>query len=126
MPHVGAKYNISRLVGDVYVPIHFECAQWKMQARETYRDAFQARTKTPILFVSNSYDQMTPLASVKIMTSGFEGSVLLEQVAYGASTPLFRSVLFSPFVFVVVIVRHFASSAVCRSWLPFSTSKFGR
>lgn len=83
MPHVLAKYNISRLVGDVYVPIDFECAQWKMQAKEIYKGAFCAKTKNPILFVSNSHDPMTPLVSAKNMTSGFEGSILLEQTAYG-------------------------------------------
>lgn len=83
MNDVHAKYKKSRLVGDAYVPIDFECAQWKMQAKEIYMGNFQTKTKTPIMFVSNFYDPMAPLISAKNMTSSFEDSVLLEQVAYG-------------------------------------------
>lgn len=83
LPHVHDKYNISKILGDVYVSIDFECAQWKFCAQEIYRGDFHTKTANPILLVSNTYDPLTPLVSAQNMSSGLEGSVVLEQVAYG-------------------------------------------
>ena len=87
MPHVYAKYNISKTLGDVYVASDFERAQWKMHAEEVYKSDFCVKTKNPVLLVCNTYDPLTPLVSAKNMSSGFDGSVVVEQVAYGVSEP---------------------------------------
>ncbi|KAI0122252.1 TAP-like protein-domain-containing protein [Daldinia grandis] len=59
------------------------CAQWGFEAKERYEGDFQVKTKNPVLFVGNSFDPVTPLASAKNMSSGFEGSVLLTHNGHG-------------------------------------------
>jgi pimeloyl-ACP methyl ester carboxylesterase len=60
------------------------CSQWKFEAKERYTGDFQGiKTRNPILFIGNSFDPVTPLASAKNMSSGFEGSVVLEHGGYG-------------------------------------------
>ncbi|KAH8807550.1 TAP-like protein-domain-containing protein [Xylogone sp. PMI_703] len=83
MPAVQAKYNISEILGDVTAPGDMLCAQWKMTAKEIYQGDFHVQTKNPLLFIGNTYDPLTPYVSAKNMSTGFVGSGLIEQVAYG-------------------------------------------
>lgn len=72
------------------------CAQWGFEAKERYEGDFQVKTKNPVLFVGNSFDPVTPLASAKNMSSGFEGSVLLTHNGHGVSGLFFSfSFIFS-------------------------------
>ncbi|KAI9713977.1 MAG: hypothetical protein M1820_000707 [Bogoriella megaspora] len=66
--------------GGLYLAL---CAHWRFTAKETYLGDFQVRTKNPILFIGNTYDPITPLVSAQNMSTGFEGSVVLEQHSYG-------------------------------------------
>ncbi|KAL7619812.1 hypothetical protein AAE478_010357 [Parahypoxylon ruwenzoriense] len=59
------------------------CAQWKFQAKERYDGDFHVRTRNPLLFVGNSFDPVTPLVSARNMSSGFEGSVVLQHNGHG-------------------------------------------
>lgn len=59
------------------------CAQWSFEAKERYEGDFQVSTSSPLLFIGNTYDPVTPLASAKNMSAGFEGSVLLQQDSFG-------------------------------------------
>jgi TAP-like protein len=83
LPYVEAEYSTSKFIGDGYVATDAICAQWRMPAKEIYKGDFQVKTKNPILFVSNTFDPITPLVSGKNMSSGFEGSALLEHRGYG-------------------------------------------
>lgn len=60
------------------------CAQWPFEAAERYEGSFLGvETKNPILFVGNTYDPVTPLASAHNVSAGFVGSVVLQHDRYG-------------------------------------------
>ncbi|KAI4864053.1 TAP-like protein-domain-containing protein [Hypoxylon rubiginosum] len=59
------------------------CAQWKFSARERYEGDFRVKTRSPLLFVGNTFDPVTPLVSARNMSEGFEGSVLLTHNGHG-------------------------------------------
>lgn len=61
----------------------YACAQWPFEAKERYEGDFQVKTSSPLLFIGNTYDPVTPLASAKNMSASFEGSVLLHQDGFG-------------------------------------------
>lgn len=82
-PYIQKTYDFSELLGDAYTSWDMICSQWKMRAKEVYEGDFNVKTKNPILFVSNTFDPLTPITSGRNMSSGFEGSVLLEQHGYG-------------------------------------------
>jgi hypothetical protein len=91
-------YRTSKLAGDVVSQITAHCAQWPWKAREIYQGDFQVKTRNPILLASNSRDAHTPLRSAFNVSSGFEGSAVLEVNSTGVSfffTPPF--LLGSPF-----------------------------
>ncbi|KAF3022560.1 hypothetical protein E8E14_013001 [Neopestalotiopsis sp. 37M] len=58
-------------------------AQWPFEAKERYDGDFNVSTPNPVLFVGNTYDPATPLASAHNMSATFEGSVVLEQHGFG-------------------------------------------
>ncbi|XXH01751.1 cytosolic factor, phosphatidylinositol/phosphatidylcholine transfer protein [Hypoxylon texense] len=62
------------------------CAQWKFSAKERYDGDFQVQTRSPLLFVGNTFDPVTPLVSARNMSEGFEGSVLLTHNGHGHMT----------------------------------------
>ena len=62
------------------------CAQWPWKAKEVYQGNFEAKTKHPLLVLSNSLDGQTPLLSAQNMSAGFEGAVVLENDAVGHAT----------------------------------------
>lgn len=61
----------------------YTCAQWGFEAKERYDGDFRVRTSFPLLFIGNTYDPVTPLASARNMSAGFEGSVVLQQHGFG-------------------------------------------
>ena len=65
------------------------CAQWQFVGKDRYEGDFRVKTKKPILFIGNTYDPVTPLASAKAMSEKFEGSVVLERGGYGVSLPIY-------------------------------------
>lgn len=70
--------------GEHLLPV-LHCAVWPFLGHEIYQGSFQASTKTPILFVAGSNDPVTPLASAKNASAGFDGSVVLVNDGYRVS-----------------------------------------
>ncbi len=68
----------------------FACSTWKEKAKEIYSGSFQIKTKNQILLVGNTYDPVTPLASARNTSAGFDGSVVLQHNGYGVSTSTLR------------------------------------
>lgn len=86
LPEVKARWDTSRLGGDIADVIALQCARWGMPAKERYEGDFQVETAHPVLLISTQNDPITPLVSAKNMSTGFEGSVVLEQEGYGVSS----------------------------------------
>lgn len=59
------------------------CAVWSMQGKDRFNGSFETNTSTPILFISNSLDPVTPIQSGRKMSAGFKDSVLLQQNSTG-------------------------------------------
>lgn len=78
-------YEVSRFAGDTVSPITAHCAQWPWKAREIYQGDFQVKTKNPILLASNTRDAHTALRTAFNVSSGFEGSAVLEVNSTGVS-----------------------------------------
>ena len=93
MPIVHKKYNISRTIADSLMFSDMACAQWKMHAKERYGGDFHVKTRTPLLFIGNTWDPMTPYQSAQNMSVGFSGSGLIEQKSYGVSPSTFKTLL---------------------------------
>jgi hypothetical protein len=86
-PYIEEIFAKSRIFGDVPANVVARCAQWPMQAKERYTGNFQVKTAHPMLLIGNSFDPVTPLVSAKNMSSGFEGSVVLQHDGYGVRCP---------------------------------------
>jgi pimeloyl-ACP methyl ester carboxylesterase len=69
-------------VADVVV----SCARWKLDAKERYAGNFTAKTRNPVLLIGNTADPITPIASARNASAGYEGSVVLEHGSYGVSS----------------------------------------
>ncbi|KAK2748950.1 hypothetical protein FQN57_007233 [Myotisia sp. PD_48] len=82
LPAVDKLSRISRIFGDL-LSIAIACSHWKIEAKERYTGDFQVKTKNPVLFIGNTFDGHTPLVSAYNVSSGFEGSVVLEVNGYG-------------------------------------------
>ncbi|EHL03473.1 hypothetical protein M7I_0415 [Glarea lozoyensis 74030] len=51
----------SYIGGEVYVANWYQCVGWSIKAVETFTGAWGGKTATPILFIGNSWDVITPL-----------------------------------------------------------------
>ncbi|KAK4145064.1 TAP-like protein-domain-containing protein [Dichotomopilus funicola] len=69
----------------------YACAQWSFKAKERYEGDFRVKTSSPLLFIGNTYDPITPLASARNMSAGFEGSVVLHHDGFGHTSIAQRS-----------------------------------
>jgi hypothetical protein len=87
-PVLDARHAHSRAIGDAADFVVARCAQWKLPAKERYSGDFQVKTKNPLLFIGNSGDPVTPLASARNMSAGFDGSVVLEHGGFGHTSIL--------------------------------------
>ncbi|KAL4909923.1 hypothetical protein BDW74DRAFT_173401 [Aspergillus multicolor] len=84
VPVIDRLYSISKIMGDVGVGSYSRCQQWKIKPKETYTGSFDhVQTKNLPLFIGNTLDGHTPLQSAYNVSSGFEGSVVLEIDGYG-------------------------------------------
>ncbi|PHH90451.1 hypothetical protein CDD83_3626 [Cordyceps sp. RAO-2017] len=83
LPALRRLFQTSRAMGGAGSGPTVVCAQWKIEPKERYAGDFRARTRKPILLVGNSYDAHTPIRSARNVSSGFEGSVVLEVNGYG-------------------------------------------
>ncbi|KFA46167.1 hypothetical protein S40293_03790 [Stachybotrys chartarum IBT 40293] len=82
-PTVDRLYEVSRFMGDVAASLQATCVQWRFHAKERYEGDFNVRTANPLLIVNNHFDGHTPLVSAYNVSSGFEGSHVLEVAGYG-------------------------------------------
>ncbi|KAL3481930.1 TAP-like protein-domain-containing protein [Aspergillus californicus] len=82
-PVINKLYRTSRVMGDVGIGSYSRCQQWKIKPKETYTGSFDVQTKNPVLFIGNTLDGHTPLKSAYNVSSGFEGSVVLEVDGFG-------------------------------------------
>jgi len=86
LPDAEYYMNSSPLFGDVAVPQVAKCAQWPFAAKERYEGDFRVKTANPVLLLQNTWDAATSLDSAFNMSSGFEGSVVVEQEGWGHGT----------------------------------------
>jgi hypothetical protein len=84
-PVIDRMYNVSSIMGDAADLVRMRCAQWKIKPKERYEGGFIVQTKNPVLFIGNTWDGHTPLKSAYNVSSGFNGSVVLEVHGYGVS-----------------------------------------
>ncbi|KAI6081329.1 alpha/beta-hydrolase [Hypoxylon rubiginosum] len=83
LPAVKQLYSTSKILGDGATSVYSACQQWKIVPKETYTGNFNVKTKSPVLFIGNTFDGLTPLKSAKNVSSTFEGSALLTVNGYG-------------------------------------------
>ena len=83
LPDIHTRHQLSKIAGDVADTLVMRCAEWRMAAKERYSGDFQVQTRNPILLIGNTFDPVTPLVSARNISSGFEGSVVLQHNAYG-------------------------------------------
>ncbi|WDK12888.1 hypothetical protein CGRA01v4_04169 [Colletotrichum graminicola] len=85
LPVVDRVVGSSRSIGHYGVAVQMLCAQWRIEARETYKGDFKVNTKNPLLIFSNTLDPATPLRSALNVSETFEGSVFLQSEGLGVS-----------------------------------------
>ncbi|EPE29411.1 alpha/beta-Hydrolase [Glarea lozoyensis ATCC 20868] len=67
----------SYIGGEVYVANWYQCVGWSIKAVETFTGAWGGKTATPILFIGNSWDVITPLMNALKGTTLFSKSEVL-------------------------------------------------
>ncbi|KAF2155441.1 alpha/beta-hydrolase [Myriangium duriaei CBS 260.36] len=82
-PLIEASYAQSVLAGDLWDAYELTCAQWPFVAKERVKTDWNIATRHPALFVGNTFDPVTPLASARNASAGFVGSEVLVQNGYG-------------------------------------------
>lgn len=85
MPTLEEMANISRVLEGIPGYIDVPCAQWQIQPKERYEGDFQVAPRKPVLIIGNTWDGLTPLRSAHNVSSGFEGSAVLEVNGHGVS-----------------------------------------
>ncbi|KAL8789720.1 MAG: hypothetical protein Q9213_000970 [Squamulea squamosa] len=83
LPLFDEFYATSRISGDALSSPTLSYAQWPFRAKGGYTGNFQVKTKNPILFIGSDVDPVTPLASARNASAGFDGSVVLQHEGYG-------------------------------------------
>jgi pimeloyl-ACP methyl ester carboxylesterase len=69
--------GLSPAAGAIWSMLRMRCASWKIKASYKYEGPFGRNTSSPILFVSNTADPVTPLRSGRLMHSLFPNSGIL-------------------------------------------------
>lgn len=77
--------DISPAAGSIWATLKMRCASWKIRPLHNLGDddRFGGNTSHPILWISNTADPVTPLASGRLMAKKFPGSVVLIQDSAG-------------------------------------------
>ncbi|KAH8689176.1 TAP-like protein-domain-containing protein [Talaromyces proteolyticus] len=86
LPTLRELANTSRIMGRTDMSLSMVCAQWTIDPKERYEGDFQVSPANPVLLIGNAYDGHTPIQSARNVSSGFEGSVVLEVNGYGHSS----------------------------------------
>ena len=96
-PLIDELYAKSWVEGDNEGILALTCSSWRLRAKEVYSGGFHdIRTKNPLLFVGNTFDPLTPLASAQNASAAFVGSSVLQNDGYGVCFS-FRFLLLSTF-----------------------------
>ncbi|GJE87210.1 alpha/beta hydrolase [Phanerochaete sordida] len=79
-----AMANASALFATTWYPLSpGRCAQWPIKAKDVFNGSFTQNTSNPILLITNTHDPVTPMVGALNMSSGFAGSVVLQQNSTG-------------------------------------------
>lgn len=115
MPDIERMNETSEIFGSYVAGVVPQCGTWPFKSREMFDTGILSRaleresgirTKNPILFIGNTYDPATPVASAKNMSRYFSGSVVVEQRGFGVSLRLpLLSFSFTLTVFDVLLSR---------------------
>lgn len=97
MGDVERMVETSEVFGSYLGSVVVQCGGWKWKSREMFdtgvlreaRTRGGVETRGPILFIGNTYDPATPVASARNMSAYFGGSVVLEQRGFGVSFDVF-------------------------------------
>ncbi|KAG8159820.1 hypothetical protein KVR01_010457 [Diaporthe batatas] len=81
--YVADMERVSRTSGAIVAKDRIACAGRQVRPRWSFKGPFEARAGFPILYVANVADNITPLASARNNSVGFEDSVVLVQKSYG-------------------------------------------
>lgn len=85
LPTLEKMANNSKVMDGIPSLINLNCAQWRFEPKERYEGNFEVAPRKPVLIIGNTWDGLTPLRSAYNVSSGFEGSVLLEVHGHGVS-----------------------------------------
>lgn len=69
--------SMSSAAGDVWAMLKMKCSAWKIRASYKFEGEYGVNTSSPVLFISNTADPVTPLRSGRIMQAKFPNSALL-------------------------------------------------
>ncbi|KDQ28679.1 hypothetical protein PLEOSDRAFT_1111900 [Pleurotus ostreatus PC15] len=72
--------------GELLATARVSCAAWPRQEKKHFRGPFVGNTSHPILWIGNTADPVTPIASAHKMARGYPGSVVLTQDSPGHTT----------------------------------------
>jgi hypothetical protein len=78
VPTMNELYETSKIMGRGEMSNTMACAQSQLEPKERYEGDFHVTPKNQVLIIGNSYDGYTPIRSARNVSSGFEGSVVLE------------------------------------------------
>ncbi|KAF8893755.1 TAP-like protein-domain-containing protein [Mucidula mucida] len=68
---------------DAMIWVRATCAGWKVHREDRFLGPVSGNTSFPLLFIGNTADPVTPLASAKKTSAGFPGSAVLTLNAPG-------------------------------------------
>uniref|UniRef100_A0A8H7K5H2 Peptidase S33 tripeptidyl aminopeptidase-like C-terminal domain-containing protein n=1 Tax=Bionectria ochroleuca TaxID=29856 RepID=A0A8H7K5H2_BIOOC len=69
--------NARSIVGDIWIHSMLGCLGWSIEATETFQGPFGGDTATPILFVGNTFDPVTPYDNALAAAPKFKGAQAL-------------------------------------------------
>jgi len=75
--HIAQAVAVSPRWGALMSELRLGCTGWPIRAVYRFTGPFIGKTSHPILFASSTADPVTPLASAKKNSKGYEGSVVL-------------------------------------------------
>ncbi|KIW48049.1 uncharacterized protein PV06_00678 [Exophiala oligosperma] len=104
----------------------FACSTWRQEAKEVYSGDFRVKTHFPVLFIGNTYDPVTPLASALNTSAGFEESVVLQHNGYGHTS------IAQPSLCTAKVIRAYFNDSnlpppgeICQPELPLYSENIG-
>ncbi|KAF4600398.1 hypothetical protein EYR38_005023 [Pleurotus pulmonarius] len=71
---------------ELWATLRISCLGWPKQEKTHFQGPFVGNTSHPILWIGNTADPVTPVASAHKMAKGFPGSVVLTQDSPGHSS----------------------------------------